>query len=186
MAQHYNGVVPGPRLWCIKAIRSSSIMTNDRRDAGYDPHARRPRNSGGDGRRRAASRSRSCRAAATTSIASSPTQPGTFMYHIARQRSDVGFRIVRRDYRRAVASAARRTEPRARLPRDDLRLANPERGRESLTLNGKEYPATRALDVKRGERFRIRWISIYRRRLHTMHTHGHYQQIIARDAQPVD
>ncbi len=55
-----------------------------------------------------------------------------------------------------------------------------------FTLNGKEYPATQALDVRRGERFRIRWINISGEEFHTMHTHGHYQQIIARDAAPVD
>lgn len=55
-----------------------------------------------------------------------------------------------------------------------------------FTLNGKEYPATRALEVRKGERFRVRWINISGEEFHTMHTHGHYQQIVARDAQPLD
>jgi ZIP family zinc transporter len=55
-----------------------------------------------------------------------------------------------------------------------------------FTLNGKEYPSTRALDVRSGQRFRIRWINISGEAFHTMHTHGHYQQVIARDASPVD
>lgn len=55
-----------------------------------------------------------------------------------------------------------------------------------FTLNGKEYPATRALDVRSRQRFRIRWINISGEEFHTMHTHGHYQQIVARDAAPVD
>jgi zinc transporter, ZIP family len=55
-----------------------------------------------------------------------------------------------------------------------------------FTLNGKEYPSTVALDVRKGERFRIRWINISGEEFHTMHTHGHYQQIIARDAAPID
>ena len=54
-----------------------------------------------------------------------------------------------------------------------------------FTINGKEYPATHALDVRQGERFRIRWINISGEEFHTMHTHGHYQQVIARDAAPV-
>lgn len=54
-----------------------------------------------------------------------------------------------------------------------------------FTINGKEYPATQAIDVHRGERFRIRWINISGEEFHTMHTHGHYQRIIARDAEPV-
>jgi ZIP family zinc transporter len=53
------------------------------------------------------------------------------------------------------------------------------------TINGKEYPATQTLDVRHGERFRIRWISLTGEDTHTMHTHGHYQRVIARDAQPV-
>lgn len=53
-----------------------------------------------------------------------------------------------------------------------------------FTINGKEYPDTQTLDVRRGERFRIRWVNISAENFHTMHTHGHYQQIIARDAQP--
>ncbi len=55
-----------------------------------------------------------------------------------------------------------------------------------FTLNGKEYPSTRALEVRRGDRIRIRWINISGEEFHTMHTHGHYQQVIARDAAPVD
>ncbi|MDQ6930561.1 MAG: multicopper oxidase domain-containing protein [Candidatus Eremiobacteraeota bacterium] len=52
-----------------------------------------------------------------------------------------------------------------------------------FTLNGKEYPSTKPLEVKRGERFRIRWINISGENFHTMHTHGHDQLVIARDAQ---
>jgi ZIP family zinc transporter len=52
-----------------------------------------------------------------------------------------------------------------------------------FTLNGKEYPATKQLEVKAGERFRIRWINISGENFHTMHTHGHDQLVIARDAQ---
>jgi ZIP family zinc transporter len=55
-----------------------------------------------------------------------------------------------------------------------------------FTINGKEYPATQPIDVRRGEHFRIRWINISGEEFHTMHTHGHYQRIIARDAEPVD
>ena len=51
-----------------------------------------------------------------------------------------------------------------------------------FTINGKEYPATVPLEVRKGERMRIRWINISGENFHTMHTHGHYQDIIARDA----
>ncbi len=54
-----------------------------------------------------------------------------------------------------------------------------------FTLNGKEYPATTPLEVRKGERIRIRWISMSGEEWHTMHTHGHDQRVIARDARPV-
>lgn len=53
------------------------------------------------------------------------------------------------------------------------------------TINGKEYPSTQQINVTRGERFRIRWINISAEAFHTMHTHGHYQTIVARDAIPL-
>jgi ZIP family zinc transporter len=59
------------------------------------------------------------------------------------------------------------------------------RAENEFTLNGKEYPATQTLDVKAHERFKIRWINISAENFHTMHTHGHYQRIVERDAQPV-
>jgi manganese oxidase len=58
-------------------------------------------------------------------------------------------------------------------------------GTEDLfTINGKQYPATRQIEVRPGERVRIRWINISAENDHTMHTHGHYQHVIARDARP--
>ncbi len=54
-----------------------------------------------------------------------------------------------------------------------------------FTINGKEYPATTPITVTRGQRVRLRWINMSGENFHTMHTHGHYQRIVARDAQPV-
>ena len=54
-----------------------------------------------------------------------------------------------------------------------------------FSLNGKSYPATQQLNVRKGERFRIRWINISGENFHTMHTHGHDQRVIARDATPL-
>jgi ZIP family zinc transporter len=55
-----------------------------------------------------------------------------------------------------------------------------------FTLNGKSYPATTPYELARGERIRIRWINISGDENHTMHTHGHDMQVIARDALPLD
>src|SRR5579885_2132674 len=55
-----------------------------------------------------------------------------------------------------------------------------------FTLNGKEYPATTPIAVRKGQRVRIRWINISGENFHTMHTHGHYQLVLARDAAPLN
>jgi len=111
--------------------------------------------------------------------------PGTFMYHTHGNEAQLDSGLY-------GAIVVRPTHPRpeeAHLAHDFVELITGWKIQSSAenhwTLNGKEYPATQPLNVKRGERFRIRWISLTAEDTHTMHTHGHYQQIIARDAQPV-
>jgi ZIP family zinc transporter len=113
-------------------------------------------------------------------------QPGTFIYHTHDDEAMLdsglyGAIIVQPTHPRPVERG---------LAHDFLELLSSwqiSSGAENhFTINGKEYPATRALEVRAGERFRIRWINISGEEFHTMHTHGHYQQIIARDAAPVD
>ncbi len=112
-------------------------------------------------------------------------QPGTFIYHThdneAMLDSGLYGAII-------VEPSAPRPEERG-LGHDFLEMISSwqiqSATENEFTLNGKEYPATRALDVHAGERFRIRWINISGEEFHTMHTHGHYQQIIARDAEPL-
>lgn len=112
-------------------------------------------------------------------------QPGTFIYHTHDDEAMLdsglyGAIIVRPSQPLAVERS---------IAHDYLEMISSwqiQSGAENhFTLNGKEYPATRALEVRKGERFRIRWINISGEEFHTMHTHGHYQQIIARDASPV-
>src|SRR5580692_5752701 len=113
-------------------------------------------------------------------------QPGTFIYHThddeAMLDSGLYGAII-------VEPSAPRPVERG-LAHDFLEMISSwqiqSAAENHFTLNGKEYPSTRALDVHSGERFRIRWINISGEEFHTMHTHGHYQQIIARDAEPVD
>lgn len=113
-------------------------------------------------------------------------QPGTFIYHTHDDEAMVDSGLYG-----AIIVEPETPNPNERgLAHDYLEVisswmiqGNTE---NHFTLNGKEYPATRALDVRRGERFRIRWINISGEEFHTMHTHGHYQEIIARDAAPVD
>ncbi|MGA8473923.1 MAG: multicopper oxidase domain-containing protein [Candidatus Cybelea sp.] len=113
-------------------------------------------------------------------------QPGTFIYHThddeAMLDSGLYGAII-------VEPSAPRPVERG-LAHDFLEMISSwqiqSAAENHFTLNGKEYPSTRALDVQSGERFRIRWINISGEEFHTMHTHGHYQQIIDRDAAPVD
>src|SRR5580692_3860570 len=113
-------------------------------------------------------------------------QPGTFIYHSHDNEAMLdsglyGAIIVEPSVPRPVERG---------LAHDFLEMISSwqiqSAAENHFTLNGKEYPATRALDVRAGEHFRIRWINISGEEFHTMHTHGHYQQIIARDAEPVD
>jgi ZIP family zinc transporter len=113
-------------------------------------------------------------------------QPGTFIYHTHDDQAMLdsglyGAIIVEPTNPRPIESG---------LAHDFLEMISSWQiqgaAENHFTLNGKEYPATRTLGVKKGDRFRIRWINISGEEFHTMHTHGHYQQIIARDAAPVD
>jgi ZIP family zinc transporter len=112
--------------------------------------------------------------------------PGTFIYHThdAEAMLDSGL------YGAIVVQPSVPRPVERGLAHDFLEMISSwqiQSGAENqFTLNGKEYPATRALDVRGGERFRIRWINISGEEFHTMHTHGHYQQVIARDAAPVE
>ncbi len=113
-------------------------------------------------------------------------QPGTFIYHSHDDEAMVDSGL----YGAIVVEPSNPRPVERGLAHDFLEMISSwqiqSAAENHFTLNGKEYPATRALDVRRGERFRIRWINISGEEFHTMHTHGHYQQIIARDAAPVD
>ena len=112
-------------------------------------------------------------------------QPGTFIYHTHDNEAMLnsglyGAIIVKPVHPRALENG---------LGGDFLEVLSSwqiqSASENHFTINGKEYPATQTLDVRRGEHFRIRWINISGEEFHTMHTHGHYQQIIDRDAEPV-
>jgi len=113
-------------------------------------------------------------------------QPGTFIYHTHDDQAMLDSGL----YGAIVVEPSNPRTVERGLAHDFLEMISSwqiQSGAENhFTLNGKEYPATRALDVRKGDRLRIRWINISGEEFHTMHTHGHYQQIVARDAAPVD
>lgn len=111
-------------------------------------------------------------------------QAGTFMYHTHdnEEMLDSGL------YGAIVVLPAHAT-PQERADRDDVEVLSSWRiqslSENHFTINGKEYPATAPIEVRKGQRVRIRWINISGESFHTMHTHGHYQRVIARDAVPL-
>jgi ZIP family zinc transporter len=113
-------------------------------------------------------------------------QPGTFIYHTHDDEAMLDSGL----YGAIIVQPSSPPPVERNLARDYLEVISSwqiqSAAENHFTLNGKEYPATRALEVRAGQRFRIRWINISGEEFHTMHTHGHYQQIVARDASPVD
>ncbi|MGB6521078.1 MAG: multicopper oxidase domain-containing protein [Candidatus Cybelea sp.] len=113
-------------------------------------------------------------------------QPGTFIYHTHDDEAMLDSGL----YGAIVVKPAHPLPIERNLAHDFVEIISSwqiRSGAENhFTLNGKEYPATHQLDVRSGERFRVRWINISGEEFHTMHTHGHYQRIVARDAEPLD
>jgi ZIP family zinc transporter len=109
--------------------------------------------------------------------------PGTFIYHTHGSEAMLDSGLY-------GAIIVQPSKPPRRLAEDFLELISSwqiqSASENEFTLNGKEYPATRALDVHAGDLFKIRWINISGEEFHTMHTHGHDQQIVTRDASPVE
>ncbi len=111
--------------------------------------------------------------------------PGTFMYHTHDNEAMLDSGLY-------GAIIVKPTTPR-RIERglagDFLEILSSwqiqSASEDEFTINGKAYPVTTPINVRSGERFRIRWINISGEAFHTMHTHGHYQRIIARDAESV-
>jgi zinc transporter, ZIP family len=113
-------------------------------------------------------------------------QPGTFIYHTHDNEAMLDSGL----YGAIIVEPSSPRPIERGLVHDFLEMISSwqiqSAAENHFTLNGKEYPATRPLEVRAGDHFRVRWINISGEEFHTMHTHGHYQQIIARDAAPVD
>jgi ZIP family zinc transporter len=111
-------------------------------------------------------------------------RPGTFIYHTHGTEAmlDAGL------YGAIVVLPSHPRPDEANIAHDYVQMISSwaiQSGPENhFTLNGKEYPETKQLEVRSGQRIRIRWINISGEEWHTMHTHGHDQVVIARDARP--
>ncbi|HVA33325.1 MAG TPA: multicopper oxidase domain-containing protein [Candidatus Baltobacteraceae bacterium] len=111
-------------------------------------------------------------------------QAGTFIYH-----SHDNEEMLDSGLYGAIVVLPAHPSAAERADRDDVEVLSSwmiqSLSENHFTINGKEYPATTPIEVSKGQRVRIRWINISGESLHTMHTHGHYQRVIARDAEPV-
>lgn len=111
-------------------------------------------------------------------------QSGTFIYH-----SHDNEEMVNSGLYGAIVVLPAHPRPEERVQRDDVEMLSSwsiqSTTENHFTINGKEYPATTPIEVRKGDRARLRWINMSSENVHTMHTHGHDQILIARDAQPV-
>jgi zinc transporter ZupT len=111
-------------------------------------------------------------------------QSGTFIYHTHDDEAMLDSGLYG-----AIVVLPAHPRPEERVDRDDVELLSSwqiqSNSENHFTINGHEYPSTAPIEVSKGQRVRIRWINISGEEFHTMHTHGHDQLIIARDAQPV-
>jgi ZIP family zinc transporter len=181
MAKTYNGVVPGPTLVVDQGDRVVIDYRNELDIADtIHLHGIHGTDVGMDG-------------VPGSSQALVPPH-GTFRYTFVADQA--GTFIYHTHDRKAVLNAGlyggiivNETHPAVAYARDYLEMISSwyvdSASESNFTLNGKEYPATRAIEVRKGERIRIRWINISAENFHTMHTHGHYMRVIARDAYPV-
>jgi zinc transporter ZupT len=183
MAKTYNGVVPGPTL----VVRQGERVVIDFRNAMTVPdtiHLHGIRG-GPDAMDGVAGISQPMVApGGHFRYTFTAGQPGTFIYH-----SHANEAMVDSGLYGAIVVLPAHPRPEERVQRDDVELISSwaiQTVTESHhTINGKEYPATTPIEVRKGERVRVRWINMSSENVHTMHTHGHDMLVIARDAQPV-
>jgi ZIP family zinc transporter len=111
-------------------------------------------------------------------------QSGTFIYH-----SHDNEEMVNSGLYGAIVVLPAHPRPEERVQRDDVEMLSSwsiqSVTENHFTINGKEYPATTPIEVRRGDHVRLRWINMSSENVHTMHTHGHDMVVFARDAQPV-
>ncbi|GAC1541783.1 MAG: hypothetical protein NVS2B17_19570 [Candidatus Velthaea sp.] len=182
MAKTYNGVVPGPTLHVHQDDRVIIEYRNEL--ATPDTiHLHGIHGIGDDMDGVPGSSQAPVQPHGTFRYEFTAAQPGTFIYHTHDRKAFLNAGL----YGGIIVEPAH-PRPDERAARDDLEIISSwyinSASESEFTLNGKAYPATKPLDVRRGERLRIRWINISAENFHTMHTHGHYMNVIARDAMP--
>ena len=59
-------------------------------------------------------------------------------------------------------------------------------GEEIYTINGKTYPDTEAIKVKKGDLVKVRLVNNSKTDDHPMHLHGHFFQVLSKNGKPVE
>ena len=183
MAKTYNGVVPGPTLVVDQGDRVVVDYRNDL-DIPDTIHLHGIHDAPADMDGVPGSSQMMVPPHGSFAYAFTANQSGTFIYHTHDRKA-----VLDAGLYGAIIVKPTHPRPEEVTARDYLEIISAwyvnNTGESEFTLNGKEYPATRALDVRRGEKIRVRWINISAENFHTMHTHGHDMTVIARDAQPL-
>jgi len=183
LAKTYNGVVPGP---VIDVTRGDSVVIEYRNELDipdtlhlHGIHGTPVSDDGVAGWGQAPVAPHG-----TFRYTFTASQPGTFMYHThdreAVLNSGLYGPIIVHDPNAPAIERANR---------DYLVFlsswAIQSNSENHFTINGKEYPDTRQLEVASGDRIRIRYVNMSGENFHTMHIHGHEQHVVARDAWPI-
>ncbi|GAC1563941.1 MAG: hypothetical protein NVS3B17_18880 [Vulcanimicrobiaceae bacterium] len=182
MAKTYNGVVPGPTLVANEGDRVVIDYRNEL-DIPDTLHLHGIHGIGVEMDGVPGSSQAMVAPHGSYRYAFTAAQSGTFIYHTHDRKAVLNSGL----YGGVIVNAAQ-PRPQERAARDDLEIISAwyvnSTSESHFTLNGKEYPATKSLDVAKGETIRVRWINISAENFHTMHVHGHYMNVIARDAMP--
>jgi FtsP/CotA-like multicopper oxidase with cupredoxin domain/zinc transporter ZupT len=183
MAKTYNGVVPGPTLVVHQGDRVAIDYRNDQ-NVPDTIHLHGIHGIPIDMDGVAGISQQLVRRGGRFRYEFTASEPGTFLYHTHDNEEMVNSGLYG-----AIVVLPAHPSPQERADRDDVEVLSSwtiqSLSENHFTINGKEYPATTPITVRKGQRVRIRWINISGENFHTMHTHGHYQRVIFRDAQPV-
>ncbi len=176
----YNGVVPGPVIMVRQGDKVKVVLRNDLPEPTALHLHGLPVPANMDG---------------VPGVSQAPVKPGetftysftaaragTYMYHThfndldQLDRGMYGAVIVREAHPIAVAHDYPIVLSSWRIKND---------AENFFSINGKAYPQTQPLEVKKGDVIRLRFINISGTEFHTMHLHGHRMKIIDRDGNPV-
>jgi ZIP family zinc transporter len=182
MAKTYNGVVPGPTL-VVKQGDHVVIDYRNELDIPDTIHMHGIHGIPEDMDGVPGSSQAMVQPHGTFRYAFTADQAGTFIYHTHDRKA-----VLDSGLYGGIIVEPTHPRPEEVVARDDLEIISAwyvnSADETEFTLNGKEYPSTRAIDIRKGEKIRVRWINISAENFHTMHTHGHYMTIIDRDAMP--